>query len=95
MDYLTKWRVQTACELLEAGSQNISEIANAVGYESESAFSVAFRRVIKCRPGFYKKNLAIYYVLVSAIQPRTPSGVPFFEPNSIFNIKNLLQSVLQ
>ncbi len=41
MDYLTKWRVQTACELLEAGSQNISEIANAVGYESESAFSVA------------------------------------------------------
>ncbi len=56
MDYLTKWRVQTACELLEAGSQNISEIANAVGYESESAFSVAFRRVIKCRPRFYQKK---------------------------------------
>jgi AraC-like DNA-binding protein len=43
--------------LLQAGETSISEIANAVGYESESAFSDAFKRIIKFRPGFYQKNL--------------------------------------
>lgn len=56
MGYLTNWRIQIACELLQARETSISEIANAVGYESESAFSGAFKRIIKCRPGFYQKN---------------------------------------
>lgn len=56
MDYLTNWRMQIACDLLEAGGHNIATIANAVGYESESSFSAAFKKIIKCRPGFYQKN---------------------------------------
>jgi AraC-like DNA-binding protein len=56
MDYLTNWRMQIACELLEAGNQNVSAVANAVGYESESAFSVAFKKIMNCRPGVYQKN---------------------------------------
>lgn len=56
IDYLTRWRMLTACEFLEAGNKSMTEIANSVGYDSESAFSVAFNRVVKCRPGFYQKN---------------------------------------
>jgi AraC-like DNA-binding protein len=56
MDYLTNWRIQIACELLQAGGRSLSEIANAVGYESDSSFSDAFKRILKCRPGFYRKN---------------------------------------
>jgi AraC-like DNA-binding protein len=57
MDYLTNWRMQIACELLEAGDKNVSTVASAVGYESESAFSVAFKKIIACRPGAYQRNL--------------------------------------
>lgn len=56
MNYLTNWRMQIACELLQTGDQNITAVANTVGYESESAFSMAFKKVIKCRPGFYQKT---------------------------------------
>jgi len=55
MDYLTHWRIQIACELLKTGENNVSSVASAVGYRSESAFSVAFKKIIACRPGAYQK----------------------------------------
>ncbi len=54
MVYLMNWRMQIACELLEAGDQNLALIAGEVGYRSESAFSTAFTRAVKCRPGNYR-----------------------------------------
>jgi len=56
IDYLTHWRMQIACDLLQAGKAGIAEIARAVGYESESAFSATFNRIIKCRPGLFQRN---------------------------------------
>jgi AraC-like DNA-binding protein len=56
MEYLMNWRMQIACELLRGGDQALSTIASAVGYDSESAFSVAFRRVVHCRPGAYRRT---------------------------------------
>ena len=56
MDYLTKWRMQIASELLKDGQQSTADIARAIGYASESAFNVAFKRVIKATPGVYRKN---------------------------------------
>jgi AraC-like DNA-binding protein len=56
IEYLTHWRMQVACDLLQEGKAGIVEIANAVGYESESAFSATFKKIIKCRPGFYQRN---------------------------------------
>jgi len=53
MDYLTNWRIQIASELLGSGSQTVSAVALAVGYESESAFSAAFKRVMGCAPRQY------------------------------------------
>jgi AraC-like DNA-binding protein len=54
MDYLKHWRMQVACELLKTSDESLSAIASAVGYGSESAFSVAFQRIVKCRPGAYR-----------------------------------------
>jgi AraC-like DNA-binding protein len=58
MDYLTNWRMQIACELLRSGNASLLATANSIGYGSESAFSVAFKKILKCRPGFYQKNYA-------------------------------------
>ena len=55
MIYLLNWRMQIACELLQAGDKSLSAIATAVGYSSESAFSTAFVKTVKCRPGAYRK----------------------------------------
>lgn len=55
MVYLMNWRMQIACELLRSGDKSLSSIATAVGYESESAFSAAFAKVVGCRPGAYRK----------------------------------------
>ena len=54
--YLTNWRMQIACELLETGDQNLATIAGEVGYSSESAFSTAFTKALKCRPGNYRRR---------------------------------------
>lgn len=56
MEYLTRWRMQIACDLLQEGDRRIAEVASAVGYESESAFSVAFTRIVGCRPGHYRRR---------------------------------------
>ncbi len=56
MNYLMNWRMQIACGLLQAGNDSLSTIASAVGYRSESAFSAAFARAVKCRPGVYRRS---------------------------------------
>jgi AraC-like DNA-binding protein len=58
MEYLTQWRMQIACELLQE-DRRIAEVASAVGYESESSFSVAFTRIVRCRPGQYRRRGAM------------------------------------
>ncbi len=55
MNYLMNWRMQIACELLRAGDESLYTIATAVGYSSESAFSAAFVKTVKCRPGAYRR----------------------------------------
>ncbi|MBW4329872.1 AraC family transcriptional regulator [Stakelama sp. CBK3Z-3] len=56
IEYLTRWRMQVACDFLKEGKYSIAEVASQVGYESESAFSAAFNRIVQCRPGFYRRN---------------------------------------
>ncbi|WPU66504.1 AraC family transcriptional regulator [Peredibacter starrii] len=51
LDYLTRYRMQIACELLEKREKKIAEISQIVGYESESAFSYAFNKIVGHRPG--------------------------------------------
>jgi AraC-like DNA-binding protein len=55
IDYLTQWRMMLAKDRLEGGRETLGTIANAVGYESESAFNTAFKRVIGCSPRRYAR----------------------------------------
>ena len=50
MEYLTRWRMLLAGDRLTNSSDLVSAIAQSLGYESESAFSTAFRRVMGCSP---------------------------------------------
>ena len=44
MNYIAKWRVFIASKLLESSRENVGKIANAVGYQSVTAFSRAFKK---------------------------------------------------
>ena len=50
LEYLIQWRMSLARDALRHGTRSISELAFATGYESESAFSTAFRRVVGYSP---------------------------------------------
>jgi AraC-like DNA-binding protein len=54
MTYLTRWRLQLAARLLASTPRGVSEIAADVGYESEAAFSRAFKREFGEPPGRYR-----------------------------------------
>jgi AraC-like DNA-binding protein len=54
MQYLQKWRLQIAAARLRDGDANIATIAADVGYESEAAFSRAFKRVIGVSPAEWR-----------------------------------------
>jgi AraC-like DNA-binding protein len=56
MDYLTRWRMLVAGDRLTTSGDPISAIALSLGYESESAFSTAFKRVMGCSPRQYGRN---------------------------------------
>ena len=56
MEYLTHWRMQLAGDRLENSADPVSVIAQSLGYESESAFSTAFKRVMGCSPRQYARG---------------------------------------
>jgi AraC-like DNA-binding protein len=56
MEYLTRWRMLLAGDRLENSGDPVSVIARSLGYESESAFSTAFKRVMGCSPRQYGRG---------------------------------------
>lgn len=56
MRYLTRWRMQMARLQLKTGSEPIIAIAEKLGYQSEAAFSRAFKRVFEVAPGKVRKK---------------------------------------
>ena len=58
MQYLTQWRMQVASRMLRDTRAKVIEIALGVGYESEAAFSRAFRRVVGVAPGAWRAQQA-------------------------------------
>ena len=49
--YLTQWRMQLARTQLQQSSDSLSVLAERLGYQSEAAFSRAFKRVFGVPPG--------------------------------------------
>ena len=56
IQYLAEWRMHLARHLLQESTFAISEIAERVGYESEAAFSRAFRRLVGLPPSAWRQN---------------------------------------
>lgn len=56
MDYLTRWRMLLAGERLQHSGDPVAAIALSLGYESESAFSTAFKRVMDASPRKYGRG---------------------------------------
>ncbi len=55
MQYLARWRLQLASDLLRSTRQPISAIAAEVGYDSEAAFSRAFKRELGAAPAAWRR----------------------------------------
>lgn len=53
MQYVARWRMLLACERLGHSDDTVSAVAVSLGYESESAFSTAFKRMMGCSPRRY------------------------------------------
>ena len=56
MLYLTRWRLQLAAERLASGSAKVATIGAEVGYESEAAFSRAFKRETGLSPVAWRQQ---------------------------------------
>ncbi|GAA1241066.1 AraC family transcriptional regulator [Pseudonocardia aurantiaca] len=51
MHYVTRWRMQVARTWLTEDGATVAEVAGRLGYQSEAAFSRAFKRVVGVSPG--------------------------------------------
>lgn len=56
LEYLTRWRMRKASQLLRQENHKLAEVAVLVGYDSEGAFSNAFKRVLGVSPGAYRRH---------------------------------------
>ncbi|HWD40299.1 MAG TPA: AraC family transcriptional regulator [Fimbriimonas sp.] len=56
MQYLANWRIQLGARWLRQSNRTVAAIALEVGYDSESAFSRAFRRATGLPPAAWRKS---------------------------------------
>ena len=56
MQYLANWRMQLAANHLLSGMDSVAEVAERVGYESEAAFSRAFKKAVGTPPSHWRKH---------------------------------------
>ncbi|MCF9046708.1 AraC family transcriptional regulator [Acinetobacter nectaris] len=57
LKYVTYWRMQIAIKALYQGNTSIKDIAFSLGYNAESTFSTAFKRVHHISPSAYRENI--------------------------------------
>jgi AraC-like DNA-binding protein len=55
MHYLANWRMQVATQKLRGTSISLAQVAEAVGYESEAAFSRAFKKAFGEAPATWRR----------------------------------------
>ena len=58
MQYLTLWRMQIAARLLADSSMKVAAVGREIGYESEAAFSRAFKKAVGLSPAAWRGSAA-------------------------------------
>lgn len=58
MEFLAEWRMQLARHWLERDRLSVAEVAERCGYQSETAFSKAFKRIAGVGPGEFRRARA-------------------------------------
>lgn len=56
IQYLASWRMQVAAQNLRDTSASLAQIAENVGYDSEAAFSRAFKKAIGAAPATWRRS---------------------------------------
>lgn len=57
VDYLTYFRIKTACSLLKEPDIKIYNVANMIGYKDQRYFSVIFKKLVGMTPKEFRDNL--------------------------------------
>ena len=60
--YVTRWRMHTAADLIATYDLSTAELAEKVGYASEDAFSKAFSREVGITPAVYRRRVRVGHV---------------------------------
>jgi AraC-like DNA-binding protein len=55
MHYLAQWRMQVAAQKLRGTSTSLGQVAEVVGYDSEAAFSRAFKKAYGVAPATWRR----------------------------------------
>jgi transcriptional regulator GlxA family with amidase domain len=58
MRYVAEWRMQLAADMMKTTPAKLAEVAEAVGYGSEEAFSRAFQRHVGTTPAQWRMEAA-------------------------------------
>jgi len=56
MHYLASWRMQVAAQKLRNTSASLAQIAEMIGYDSEAAFSRAFKKTFGTAPATWRRS---------------------------------------
>lgn len=72
LEYLTEWRMQKAMQMLQQRDRKLIDVARLVGYESDAAFSKAFKRVVDTKPGQCLKPSRVWVIA---------TGLPLSKPS--------------
>jgi len=76
MGYLTRWRMALAANLLRSSSLSLTRVAEETGYETDAAFSRAFRREFGLPPAAWRKQQLGLRPPLSAPAPAEPDSAP-------------------
>ncbi|WP_077919440.1 AraC family transcriptional regulator [Spirosoma sp. 209] len=56
--YVIGWKIRQACQLLQADMASITDISDALGFNSSTQFSVAFKRAMGVSPRAFRRGQA-------------------------------------